>query len=300
VTIKPSRLKQGDGVGVIAPAGPITQSEIQPGISLLESSGFKVFVSSHLYDRQGYLAGDDHSRLSDLHAMFQEDRVRAIFCARGGYGTMRLFNRINFELIRRNPKIIMGYSDITALLLAIYEKADLMTFHGPVITDLSKDDHRNFESFLSLVSSDGMTTASLSGGRVIKPGKAKGILLGGNLSLICYLVGTPFMPSLKGAILFVEERGEPLYRLDRMLTYLRLCGVLEHCAGLIAGGFEECGDQPSVDQLLADRISDLDVPVLSGLPIGHGLENIALPIGAQAVLDTEKMTLSTTEPCVNP
>lgn len=298
--VKPSPLKPGDKVGVIAPAGPVKESELQTGISLLQSLGFQVSLSPHLYDEQDYLAGEDAGRLHDLHMMFQDEDIKAVLCARGGYGTMRLLDRMDFDLIQANPKIFVGYSDITALLLALYKKAGLVTFHGPVVRDLSKNHHRNVQSFLNLVTSGSATAVDLSGGKIIRPGHGEGILLGGNLSLICHLVGTPFMPSCEGALLFIEEKAEAPYRLDRMITHLKLSGLFEHCAGLMIGELEDCGDGSSISRLLEDRLSDLHVPVVRGLAVGHGLQNIVLPIGIHAALDTEQMTLWIAESCVSP
>ena len=297
--LKPPKLQKGETVGVIAPAGPVTPSEIQPGIKLLESFGYKVIVSPHLYQRQGYVAGDDETRLQDLNSMLDNQDVKVIFCARGGYGSLRLLEKIDFDLIRMNPKIIVGYSDITALLLAIYKKTGLVTFHGTMIKELSKNRNKNLASFLDLVSSDKVGKVDLASGTTLVPGKVEGTLLGGNLSLICHLVGTPFMPSLKKSILFVEEKEEPLYRIDRMMTHLRLSGQLKGLVGLIAGTFEGCDDISSINRVLVDTVSDLQIPVVSGLPVGHGLENISLPIGVQASLDTEAMILSITESCVS-
>ena len=298
-TLKPSILKQGKEIGIIAPASPVTQSELQPGLDLLTSFGYKVIPSSHLYDRLGYMAGDDDVRLQDLHTMFNNKNIGVIFCARGGYGTLRLLDRINYDLIRRNPKIIVGYSDITALLLAIYKKTGLITFHGPVVKELSEDKNRNLRFFFDLVSSEELFKLDLTGGTALIPGRAGGVLLGGNLSLISHLIGASFMPSLKGAILFIEEKGEPLYRIDRMLTHLRLSGHLEDLAGLIAGSFEACGDISAINQLLVDTLSHLNIPVVSGLPVGHGQENITMPVGLPVTLDTDSMTLYTSEICVS-
>jgi muramoyltetrapeptide carboxypeptidase len=299
VIVKPPRLRQGDAIGVIAPAGPVTPAEVQPGIELLRSLGFEVVPAAHLYDRQEYLAGEDALRLQDLHEMLRNEDVRAIFCARGGYGTLRLLQRIDFKLFRRWPKILAGYSDITALHLAVHKKTGLVTFHGPMVKDLTKNGNQNLHSLLDLVGSDQPVSLNLSEGSVLKPGKAVGRLLGGNLSLVSHLAGTPFMPDLKGAILFIEEKGEALYRVDRMLTHLRLSGLLKGLSGLLAGEFEDCGEISSVNDLLMDVLSDVDIPVVSGIPFGHGEVNISLPIGLQAVLDTETLTLSLPESCVS-
>ena len=297
--IKPQRLRQGDKIGVISPAGPVSESELQPGLSLIESSGFRVRLGSHVYNSQGYLAGKDEARLEDLHAMFQDQEIKAIFCARGGYGSLRLLDNIHYDLIKENPKILVGYSDITALLMAIHRKTGLVTFHGPMIRELTAKDQSNWENLLRLLSSNQPTELSLTEGTELVQGQATGPLMGGNLSLICHLIGTDFLPSLDGCILFVEEKGEALYRLDRMLTHLSLTNQLKGVSGLIAGRFEGCGEMSAINQLLMDIALDLDIPLIAGVPVGHGQKNVALPLGIQAELDTNKMTLSIMEACVN-
>jgi len=298
VNLKPPPLRPGNEIAIIAPAGPVTQSELQPSLDLLRSTGYKVTISPNVFQKKDYLAGDDDARLEDLHSVFQDENVKAVFCARGGYGTPRLLDKIDYELIRRNPKILVGYSDITALLFAIYSETGLVTFHGPMVKDLSGNSGKNLDSLLGLVSSREPLKLDLSGGMALNRGRGRGILLGGNLSLISNLTGTPFMPPLKGVILFIEERGEPLYRIDRMLTHLRLGGLLDDLAGLMAGRFEDCGDISDIDRLLMDITSDLDIPVFSGLPVGHGMENVTLPLGVRANLDADGMTLSVLDTCV--
>jgi len=300
LSVKPQRLRQGHEIGIIAPAGPVNQSEIRPAIDLLVSAGYRVVLASHLFHREGYTAGDDDTRLEDLHSMFHNEDIRAIFCARGGYGTLRLLDRINYDLIRSSPKIFVGYSDITALLLAIFKKTGLITFHGPVVKEFTKNSNRNLNLFFDLVSSKELLRLDLSGGTVLLPGKTRGNLLGGNLSLITRLIGTPFMPSMRGTLLFIEETGEPLYRIDRMLTHLKLSGLLNEVAGLIAGRFIDCGDISDINHLITDTVSNFSFPVISGLPVGHGTENVTLPLGIQADLDTDHMTLSFVESHVGP
>jgi muramoyltetrapeptide carboxypeptidase len=300
VKIKPSRLQEGDRIGVIAPAGPVLESEIQPGLNFLESLGFETVCSPHLFDQKGYLAGEDRSRLQDLHAMFRGKRIKAVFCARGGYGTHRILEKLDYSLFTRNPKIFVGYSDITALLFAIFKKSGMLCIHGPVVRDLLKDDGENARLLVKLMTSDDLITVNFSNGMAVKKGRAEGVLLGGNLSLICHLIGTPFLPSFKGKILFIEDKGEPLYRIDRMLTHLLLSGKLEKCAGMMIGSFEECGDQASVIDLVKERCSGLSIPIVTGLPVGHGEQNVPLPIGARAVLDTNTMSLRIKEQCVSP
>ena len=246
-----------------------------------------------------YLAGEDEVRLEDLQGMFRNPDIKAVFCARGGYGTTRLIDNVDYDLIRQNPKILVGYSDITALLLAIHKKTGLITFHGPVVRELASRHQGNYDNLIRLLSSDQPLKLSLAKGDALSPGRATGPLMGGNLSLICHLIGTPFLPSLDGCILFVEDRGEPLYRIDRMLTHLKLSGQLRGLSGLVAGEFEECGDLSAVNDLLTDVLSDLDIPIATGLEVGHGHKNLALPLGLPAELDTDRKTLSITEGAVS-
>ena len=296
--IKLPRLEKGDRIGIVAPAGPVLREEIQPGLDFLESHGFEPMCSPHLYEQKGYLAGEDKARVKDLHAMFREKKIKAVLCARGGYGTHRILQELDYGLFSRNPKIFVGYSDITALLFALFKKSGLITLHGPVLRDLLKGEGRNAALLLKLMTSDELTTVNFPSGTAVKKGRAEGVVLGGNLSLICHLIGTPFLPSFKGKLLFIEEKGEPLYRVDRMLTHLLLSGGLEKCAGLMVGSFEECGDPAFVIDLVRERCSRLNMPILTGLPVGHGDQNVPLPIGVRAVLDTGTMSLEFKEPCV--
>jgi muramoyltetrapeptide carboxypeptidase len=291
-------MKPGDLIGVCSPAGPVEEEELRPGIKALESLGFRVYLSSHCLMKKAYLAGADELRLRDLHGLFQDDKVKAIICARGGYGSLRLFERIDFDLIRKHPKILVGYSDITALLLAVYKRAHLVTIHGPVLRDMTKNHGLNLGSLTKLMTSRESVTMRFEGAKVLMEGLAAGKLLGGNLSLITHLLGTSFMPSLQGALLFLEERGEAPYRVDRMLTHLRLSGLLNKCAGVMTGSFQDCGEPSTVEALIRERLGDLHLPMMIGLPIGHGEVNTALPIGVKAVLDTGQKTLTLSESCV--
>jgi len=298
VKIRPPRLKEGDRIGIIAPAGPVLQEELRPGLEFLVSLGFEPVCSPHLYDRKGYLAGEDRARIKDLHTMFRDKKIRAVLCARGGYGAHRILQNLDYGLISRNPKIFVGYSDITALLFAFFRKSGLMTFHGPVVRDLLKGDGSNAGLLIKRMTSDDLVTVNFPNGTAVKKGRSEGRVMGGNLSLICHLLGTPFMPSLKGKLLFIEDRGEPLYRIDRMLAHLLLSGEMEKCAGLMLGSFEECGDPGAVVDLVRERWARMSLPIVAGFPVGHGEQNVALPIGARAVLDTKTMSLEFKEPCL--
>ncbi|MFC1838895.1 LD-carboxypeptidase [Thermodesulfobacteriota bacterium] len=297
MNIIPERLRQGDTIGLVAPAGPVTPEEIQPTIRMLKDRGFSVMEGANLYKNQEYLAGSDEERLHDLHFMFHQDHVKALFCVRGGYGTPRLLEKIDYDLIKKNPRIIAGYSDITALMLAIHKVTGLVVFHGQMARGVTDVEDRNINSLLELLSSDGNIKIELNVEHVLRGGKARGKLLGGNLSLISSLAGTPYLPSLNGNILLIEDRGEPLYRIDRMLTQLKLNGLLDNPGGVIIGNFIDCGDILDINRLVISFIPD-GCPVYSGFPIGHGDENRAIPIGAGAVLDTDELSLSFTRACV--
>lgn len=298
MSVKPPLLKKGDCIGVVAPSGPVKRSEIREGFEALESLGFRVVLSPHLFEKERYLAGSDEVRLQDLHAMFADERVKGIVCARGGYGALRLFERMDFDLVKKHPKLFVGFSDVTALLLALYKKTRLVTVHGPVMKTLCADQGRNLESLLRLVTTRERITMKFRKARSVKRGVARGTLVGGNLTLIAHLTGTPFMPPLRDVLLFLEEKGEEPYRVDRMLTHLRLAGVFERCAGIMTGSFVDCGRSAEIEALIEERLGDLKVPVITGIPVGHGEENLALPIGVRAELDTAQGTLVLSEACV--
>jgi len=287
--IKGPRLQPNQTVGVIAPSSPVTQSEILQGLKLLESFPLKIKLGKHLFDHLNYLAGPDHDRVLDLHQMFSDPEVKAIFCARGGYGSARLLNKIDFDLIRKNPKIITGFSDLSALLIAIYKQSGLITIHGPTLTDLPKN--KNWQNLSRLITTSYRSQIFFKQGKIINRGKARGILLGGNLSTICSLLDTPFLPSFEGVILFLEEKGESPYRFDRMLTQLLLSSRLDLLSALIIGQIVDCGEKEIINSVLQERLGGLSIPVVTGLHVGHGSENISLPLGLPAILDTEKMVL---------
>jgi len=294
--IKSHCLQPNQTVGIIAPASPVNESEIAEGLKLLESFPLKIKYGEHVFDRLNYLAGSDNDRVSDLHRMFSDPNIKAIFCARGGYGSARLLNKIDFDLIRKNPKIIVSFSDLTALLLALYTKTGLITIHGPTLSVLPNN--KNWEHLSRLIASLYKPQIFFKQGKEINKGTARGILLGGNLSTICSLLDTSFLPSFEGVILFLEEKGESPYKLDRMLTQLLMSGHLEHLSALIIAQIEDCGEMEIINSMLQERLGRLTMPVVAGLPVGHGNENISLPLGLPSVLDTESMVLTIEEAAV--
>lgn len=291
--LKPPILEPGSRIGVVAPAGPVDASELEPGLGLLRDAGFGVVLAAHLYDRKDYLAGDDEARLGDLNAMLADPQIRAVMCARGGYGSLRLLAGVRYDLLRESPKIVVGYSDITALLHAIHKETGVVTFHGPMVRDLGRKSPANWDELLRLMASgQGRSIPLAPEGRALVQGTARGPLAGGNLSVLCHLAGTPFFPDLDGRILFLEDIGEPAYRVDRMLNHLMLTGRLRRVSGIAIGEMVDCGDPSALARIAADILSPLGVPLATGLPVGHGDRNAALPIGLPAELDTRAMTLS--------
>jgi muramoyltetrapeptide carboxypeptidase len=299
VSLKPPSLKPGDRIGVIAPAGPVTPEDLEPGLRLLQDFGYLVETGPHLYDARGYTAGDDEARLEDLHAMFARPDVGAIFCARGGYGCLRLLPRIDPSLIRARPKILMGYSDVTALLWGLHKATGLVSFHGPVVRGLREGSVQDLERLVGWMREPGRPPRIdlPPETRVVREGRASGPLFGGNLSLVSRLVGTPFMPDLAGAVLFLEDTREPLYRIDRMVTHLALAGVFDGLSGFLMGAFDGDHSEENALSLLMEHLAPLNIPVVAGMPVGHRGRNLPLPLGLPALLDTGDMHLSLLEPC---
>ena len=277
-------------IGLIAPAGPATL-DVEKAGQWMRARGHELRIFPGVYERDGYLAGSDAVRLRDLHAAFADPEIDAIFCLRGGYGTPRLLDSLDFNLLRASPKPFVGYSDITALHLAITRHAGFVTFHGPMLNaDLLGDKQQPTES--SLFS---MLRGQLSAGSVlahpvayplttIEPGIACGPLLGGNLSMIAAVMGTDYEIDADGIILFIEDVNEPLYRIDRLLTHLRLAGKLAHIAGVLVGDMAGV-DNAALERLLKQTFEPLCIPVLSGWRSGHCDPNLTLPMGARVRLD---------------
>jgi len=314
--IKPPRLNHGDTIGIVAPASaPIDAKAIDRSVKVLQRLGFKVKLGKHLRKKQGFLAGSDEERLGDLMSMFRDPEVKAILCVRGGYGTARLLPLLDYEVIRANPKIFVGYSDITSLHCAFLKKANLVTFHGPMLhSDFCKKDMPDFtlQSFLNTLTQPyaaGSICKTYHGKiSVLRRGKASGRLLGGNISLLCTTLGTPYQPSFKKKILFLEDLDEAPYRFDRMLTHLLNAGVLQQVAGVAVGLNRNCIDPQAkkrkqywqtVEDVLKERLAPLKVPVVAGLPFGHVPLNATLPMGVQAELDGTNGDLTILEPAVS-
>jgi muramoyltetrapeptide carboxypeptidase len=296
-------LRTGDTIRFVAPAGPPNKDRVEKCADLLRKLGFKVDVPQDLFRADGYLAGSDAQRAAELNAALHDHKVQAIFPCRGGYGLMRILDRIDYAALRKNPKVLIGYSDLTALHLAVAAQAKVITFHAPMPESSlwRKDGDHAFahDSLWRALHADKYKNATGAGYLVGLPkgipgpqrltgGKATGRLMGGNLSLICATLGTPYAIKAKGNILFVEDTGEAPYRVDRFFSQLRLAGVLADAAGIIVGHFDKT-DAKEVDRIVKEYCADLKKPVLINFPLGHTTVNTTLPHGALAELDADAL-----------
>ena len=315
----PERLQSGDTVAVVSPASsPHDPGVIDLSVAALEGLGFRPKLAPHARKRHGFLAGTDRERAGDLMRAFSDRKIKAIFCIRGGYGTGRLLHLLDYRVIQSNSKIFVGYSDITALHCAFLVKANLLSFHGPMLgPDITKPDFPTFavDNFIRTLTGNSVPdhTRGIRHGvpsdsiRILRRGTASGRLIGGNLSILCSLMGTPYQPPFRGNILFLEDVDEPPYRVDRMLTHLLNAGVLQTVAGVAVGMCENCVDpkaktareyRQSLDDVLKERLTQLKVPVVAGLPFGHTRYNATIPVGGKATLDAIRGDLIITSPVV--
>jgi muramoyltetrapeptide carboxypeptidase len=311
---KPRALKRGDTIGVVAPAGPIKRERIDRALARIHDRGFRTRTYGDIYRCTGYLAGDDATRADEFMAAFADPETTAVWCARGGYGVARMVDRLDFDVIRRNPKVFIGFSDISILHCAIQQRAKLVTFHGPNLQDgFGNQDDMPTASETALWRAVMADKQSAGDGyafdfsaveplelRGIAGGVASGPLLGGNLAVLCGLLGTPFEPDTAGKILFLEDVSERVYRIDRYLAQLSLAGKLQSAAGILLGTFNYEDDEPAdseaeVNALLNDYCGRLKIPVLAGFPAGHAKYNLALPMGAVAEIDADNLRVKLLE-----
>ena len=309
--LKPKRLNTGDLIGVIAPASnPDDITRIDKGVSYLESLGYRVEIGKNVGAERGYLAGDDSQRLDDLRYMFEKKEVKAIFNVRGGYGSGRLLDKIDYSLIKANPKIFVGYSDITALQMAFFTKTGLMTIAGPMLaSDLYAGlDPNTEELFWS------MLTSSKKIGKLYNPndekffilnkGRGEGRLLGGNLSLLASIMGSEYLPSFRNSILLLEEIGEAPYRVDRLFNQISIAKIFKQIKGLILGRFVDCYESDktketlSLNEVILDYFQNISIPVIYNVKHGHIKESIPIPFGLKCKLNASRGFIEITENAV--
>jgi muramoyltetrapeptide carboxypeptidase len=306
---KPPALRRGDRVAIIAPAGPFDRESFEAGLGPLEQR-YRVQLDARLFERWRYLAGDDARRLAELRSALSDPAIKAVFCARGGYGTMRLLPRLAAGLegganaavagpFATGLKPLIGFSDITGLHLWLQQQG-IVSFHGPVVTQLGHQSEPVREALFNLLESSSLRPP-LRGTDTYVSGTTEGPLLGGNLAVFSRLIGTPFLPPLAGAVLLLEDVGERPYRLDRMWTHLALAGVFRQVRGIVLGSFTGCEERDSdytSGQVLRSLAEETGLPCASGFPIGHGETNEAVPLGVRVRLDAGAQRLEFLEPAV--
>jgi len=305
--LRPHVLRPGDVVMLASPSGPTRPERVARGVELLNHWGLQVRLAPNVYARTGYLAGTDDQRLADLNHALRDPEVRGVLCTRGGYGVQRIVDGVDLAAVLADPKVVVGFSDITALQLALWRGARLATVHGPGAAWLDeRTGHDAAESLRGAVMTVQPVAVTVREDEETSPvrlgaahGTVTGTLIGGNLSLLSASVGTIDLPDLRGAILLVEEVGEPPYKVDRMLVHLLRSGTLDGLAGVAVGQFTDCADEWSttIVDVLTERLGALGVPVLGGLPVGHGRDQLTVPLGVPATLDVEAGTL-TAQPAV--
>jgi muramoyltetrapeptide carboxypeptidase len=287
----PPPLRPGDRIGVVAPAGPVRRHAVAAGSAVLRGRGFEVVTGAHLFDRRAYLAGTDRDRAADLNRMLADASIRAVWFARGGYGSHRIVEQIDFDPLRRHPKTLIGYSDITVLQAAAWRRLGLASLQGPMVAQLGERRGYDARSLWRALSGDALEY-TLPARTILRKGRAaRGPIVGGCLSPLVGLLGTPFMPPTAGSILFWEEVNEEPFRIDRMLAQLRLAGVLRNLAGMIVGRLVGCrarrpGQQVPLAAILETHLQGTRYPVVVDFPAGHCPGKRTLPLGREAVLDT--------------
>jgi muramoyltetrapeptide carboxypeptidase len=304
--IRPPALRPGARVALVAPAGPLADGAVDRAAERVRGWGFEPVIGEHARKRHGYLAAPDRERTADFNAALRDETVDAVWCLRGGYGVMRILDGIDWPALARRPRPVIGFSDNTALHLAI-RRHGVVSFHGPhpATEQLSEFSSDGLLRALTVAEPAGILPFPDGGARAatICGGAAEGPLVGGNLSLIASTLGTPYAIQAEGALLFLEEVGEAAYRIDRLLSQLRLAGVLRGAAGIVVGAISEVPDAgtehvPMIDEVLRDLLGDLGIPVAWGFPFGHVEDNWTLPIGVRARLDADAGTLELLEPAV--
>lgn len=307
--ILPPRPEKNSTIAITAPASPTSEWEIRSTIRAMKKLGYKVEVGKTIYNKVNkykYFSAPDEERANEFMEYIERKDVSMILCGRGGYGSMRILNLIDYDSIKNNPKIIIGFSDITALLIGIYIKTGLVCFHGPVAVSTFED--TIVENISNLIVNNHLNHFSISNPRfeVIVPGKAQGNLIGGNLTMLTSTLGTPFEIETDNSILFIEEISEHPYKIDRMITQLLLAGKLQKCNGIVIGYIKGAnakrsffpGGSYTINEVLEDNLKPLGIPIMKGLPFGHMKGQVIMPIGINSELDTDKKTLSFLEPPV--
>ena len=283
-------LEKKDQVGVAAPSARFDEVLLHQGIISLEKLGFQVQVRDRIFEQKRYLAGDDLSRAKVINDLAANPDIKGIICARGGFGAMRMLSYLDWHLIQAHPKLFIGFSDATALLTAVMQRANIGVVHGPNLVSLADADLHTRTCFLNTVTGRG-AELKIPRGICVTPGRATGILVGGNLATLTHLVGTAFAPDFSQGVVFLEDVGEPAYKIDRMLTQMKLAGLFTRVRAVVTGTFEQCDHPEYLPEIFFDIFGEYQVPVLMGLAAGHGTVNLSLPMGCRVDLDADAKIL---------
>ncbi len=298
----PRAIAPGAHIAVLAASGPSERERIEVAARGIEARGFRVSIASNIGQRhRGYLAGPDETRLGELNRALRDDSVDALFFSRGGYGAMRILEGLDYDAMRRNPRPLVGFSDVTSIHQALATQSGVASFHGPMLNlDFYNGLSPSIEAwFWSLLGGEAPLTHAFEASQVVAEGEAEGVLFGGCLSLTTSLTATPYDFWIDDGIWFWEDVDEPVYRIDRMLTHLRLSGRFRSVRGLLIGKLKGCGDESEVDALLHEFFGSIGIPVVRNLPFGHYGDNLLMPIGASVRLSTKSRTLTVTQPVVH-
>ena len=291
----PARLRPGDTIAVFHPAGPIRDyARFEKGLHILRDFGLRVRHDTPRGNGPEYLAAADEDRVRELHTLWADKEVKALIAARGGYGCLRIISALDMQYIRAHPKWLIGFSDLTVLLNSMTTRSGLVTLHGPVVSSLARMEPSSIVSFKEQLAGIFHPCQHIPGLEILRPGIGRGRLIGGNLTTVAHLLGTPWQPQFDGALLFLEDTAEPLYKLDRMLTQLACSGLLAHLSGLLLGTFDPGHDDRleilRLNEQVWNRILELtngtNYPIWGGFPVGHQRHNLPLPIGMAAVMDS--------------
>lgn len=303
--MKAPALRKGDLIGIFAPSSYVDKAKVKAACAFLEQEGYRTLVHQQTFDRFNQSAGTHADKVAAFHALLKDGDVKAIIAAGGGNRALHILDSIDYTLVKKNPKIIMGFSDVTAILNAAYAKAGLVTFHGPVLTWMKDQDRAMFNFNMNVLA--GKTPSyPMTQARVLRPGKAEGAMVGGCLSLFCMLPGTKQMPPVKDAILFLEDIGEEYSRIDRMFVHLKRTGVMDKIGGIVCGAFDDMkdtGGKPfgfTLDDIVMEHVGARKIPVVMDAPFGHGKQLYAMPVGGPAILSARggKAALKLAAPAV--
>lgn len=283
-------LEHGDIIGVCAPSGSFDNNKFEKGLDVIREMGFNPIVPKDIYKKKRYLAGNDPLRAEVIANFFLDKNVKAIMCARGGFGAIRILDLLDWKSIQENPKVFIGFSDITALLINIAKLPLMKVIHGPNITTLAQAEEETKNSLYQLLTlgSKGMQVNTPV---IINKGSCKGTFLGGNLSTMNHLVGTKYHIEFKDCVLFLEDTGEVPYKIDRMLTQMKMAGCFKGIKGVVAGSFKGCENFDMVLEIIQETFDEYQVPIMAGIDSGHGRVNLSIPLGVEVKFDTDKAEL---------